>query len=82
MIMMNQPIEIGQRLRVGLVLDQLLSASMQQPDVWVRAQHGLEINPIHIHYQIKVVISSQLPLRPVLEQDATHHERPGAGAQS
>ena len=32
-----EPVEIGNRLKVGLVLDQLLSAAVEQPDVGIDA---------------------------------------------
>ena len=36
-----EPVEVGQRLRVGLVLDQLLSAAVQQADVRVGVEYRL-----------------------------------------
>ena len=39
-----QPVEIGQRLKIGLVLDQLLGAAMQQPDMRVRTLDHLAVH--------------------------------------
>ena len=42
-----QPVEIGQRLKIGLVLDQLLRAAVQQPDVRLGSQDGLALELEH-----------------------------------
>ena len=43
-----EPVEVGQRLQVGLVLDQLLGAAVQEPDVGINALDHLAVE---IQYQ-------------------------------
>ena len=43
-----QPVEIGQRLKIGLVLDQLLGTAMQQPDMRVGT-----LDHLAVHFQNK-----------------------------
>uniref|UniRef100_A0A8W7PRP2 Uncharacterized protein n=1 Tax=Anopheles coluzzii TaxID=1518534 RepID=A0A8W7PRP2_ANOCL len=42
-----EPVEVRQRLRVRLVLDQLLGAAVQQPDVRIRPHHRLAVQLEH-----------------------------------
>ena len=42
-----EPVEIGQRLEIGLVLDQLLGAAMQQPDMRIDALDHLAVELEH-----------------------------------
>ena len=42
-----EPIEIGDRLQIGLVLDQFLGAAMQEPDVRIDALHQLPVELEH-----------------------------------
>ena len=42
-----EPVEIGQRLQIGLVLDQLLGAAMQQPDMRIDALDHLAVELEH-----------------------------------
>ena len=42
-----EPVEIRQRLQVGAVLDQLLGAAMQQPDMRVGSLHHLAVHLEH-----------------------------------
>src|SRR5437016_5042200 len=42
-----EPIEIGNRLQVGLVLDQLLGAAMQQADMRIDPLHHLAVELQH-----------------------------------
>ena len=42
-----EPVEIADRLQVGLVLDQLLGAAMQQPDMRIDALHHLAVELQH-----------------------------------
>ena len=42
-----EPVEVADRLQVGLVLDQLLGAAMQQADVRVDALHHLAVELQH-----------------------------------
>ena len=42
-----EPVEIGQRLQIGLVLDQLLGAAMEQPDMRIDALDHLAVELEH-----------------------------------
>ena len=42
-----EPVEIRQRLEIGLVLDQLLGAAMKQPDMRIDALHHLAVELEH-----------------------------------
>ncbi len=42
-----EPVEIGQRLEIGLVLDQLLGAAMEQADMRIDALHHLAVELEH-----------------------------------
>ncbi len=42
-----EPVEIGQRLQIGLVLDQLLGAAVQQADMRIDALDNLAIKLQH-----------------------------------
>ena len=42
-----EPVEIGQRLEIGLVLDQLLGAAMEQPDMRIDAVDHLAVELEH-----------------------------------
>ena len=42
-----EPVEVADRLQVGLVLDQLLGAAMQQPDVRIDALDHLAVQLQH-----------------------------------
>ena len=42
-----EPVEIGQRLQIGLLLDQLLGAAMQEPDMRIDALHDLAVELQH-----------------------------------
>jgi hypothetical protein len=42
-----EPIEVGQRLQVGLVLDQLFGATMEQADMGIDALNHLAIKLQH-----------------------------------
>ena len=42
-----EPVEIGDRLRIGLVLDQLLGAAVQQPDMRIDALDDLAVELQH-----------------------------------
>src|SRR5262249_59773921 len=42
-----EPVEIGQRLQIGLVLDQLLGAAVEKPDMRVDALHYLAVELEH-----------------------------------
>jgi hypothetical protein len=42
-----EPVEIGQRLQIGLVLDQLLGAAMQQADMRIDALDDLAVELQH-----------------------------------
>ena len=42
-----EPVEIGRRLQVGLVLDQLLGAAMKQPDMRIDALDNLAVELEH-----------------------------------
>ena len=71
-----EPVEIGKRLEIGLVLDQLLGAAMKQPDMRIDALHHLAVELEHepehavggrmlraeIDGEFAVVSRSRLPL--------------------
>jgi hypothetical protein len=42
-----QPVEIGQRLQIGLVFDQLFGAAMQQADMRIDARHDFAVKLGH-----------------------------------
>ncbi len=42
-----EPVEVADRLQVGLVLDQLLGAAVQQADVRIDALHDLAVQLQH-----------------------------------
>ena len=82
-----EPVEIGDRLEVGLVLDQLLGAAMQQADMRDRRAHHLAV---HLQHQAQHAVRRRM-LRPEihgqrLDLDFGHQStwspsrRPAAGA--
>ena len=71
-----QTVKVRQSLHVGLVFNQLLCASVQQPDVGVSLGHRLKHNPITLSKNLSS------PLRQAGARASTHHEQRGAGDQS
>ena len=61
-----QPVEIGQRLQVRLVLDQLLGAAVQQPDMRVGALHHLAL---HLQDEAQDAVRGRM-LRPEIDRVA------------
>ena len=52
-----QPIEIGQRLQVRLVLDELLGAAMQKPDMRIDASDHF---PVKFEHQSEHAVSRRM----------------------
>ena len=60
-----EPVEVGHRLQIGLVLDQLLGAAMQQADVRIGALDGLAV---HLQHQAQNAVRRRV-LRPEVHRD-------------
>src|SRR4030095_3157333 len=59
-----EAIEIGDRLQVGLVFDQLLGAAMEQADMGIQPLHHFAI---HLHDQAKHAVGGRM-LRPEIHR--------------
>src|SRR6266542_3836130 len=62
-----EPVEVGQRLQVGLVLDQLLGPAMQQTDMRVDALDDLTVE---LQYETQYAVSRRV-LGPEIEGEIT-----------
>ena len=60
-----EPVEVRDRLQVGLVLDQLLGAAMEQADVRVGALDGLAV---HLQHQTQNAVRRRM-LRPEVQRE-------------
>ncbi len=61
-----EPVEIGHRLEIGLVLDQLLGAAMQQADMRIGALDHLAV---HLQHQAQHAMGRRM-LRPEIHREA------------
>src|ERR1019366_2979890 len=72
-----QPVEIWQRLQVGLVLDELLGAAMQKPDMGIDASHHFAVQFKH---ESEHTVSSRMHWSEIYGEVAfrceTHDETP------
>ncbi len=70
-----EPVEIGHRLQIGLVLDQLLGAAVQQADMRVGALDDLAV---HLQHQAQHAVRRRM-LRPEIHREALDRA-PGASS--
>ncbi len=68
-----EPVEIGDRLQIGLVLDQLLGAAMQEPDMRIDALDHLAVE---LQHQAQHAMRRRM-LRPEIDGEVARRRRLG-----